>query len=68
MSTILFCRLSLLTSIRELKAYLRSHLNLGVVTSVGYFYKGRKKIWLQTNEELTQLMKKDLSREKGTIW
>ena len=59
--------LALLGSIKQLKAYLRSHLNLGVITAAGYFYKGRK-IWLQTNEELTQLVGKELSRGKGTLW
>ena len=60
--------LSSIASIKELKAYLRLHLNLGVVTAVRYFYKGRKKIWLQTNEELTQLVGKKLSHGKGTLW
>ena len=59
--------LSLLVSINELKTYLQSHLSLGVVMAVGYFYKGRKKIWLQRNQELTQLVEKELSCGKGAL-
>ena len=60
--------LSVLALIKELKAYLRSHLSLGIITSVGYFFKGRKKVWLQTKEELVQLVRKELTQGKGTLW
>ena len=55
-------------SLKELKSYLVSNLRLDVITAMGYFFKGKKKIWIQTDEELRKLVETELSRGKSMLW
>ena len=55
-------------TIKDLKFYLVHNLPIREIGSVGYFIKGRKKVWFHTDSELQRLIAGTLIKGKGSLW
>ena len=56
------------SSLKELKCFLSSSLRLDVITAVGYFFRGKMKVCLQTDEELSNQLETELCKGNNMLW
>ena len=57
-----------ISSVSLLKEYLKKELEVSVIRDVGYYIRGRRKVWFTSDEDLNSYITGTLIKGKGSLW